>query len=83
MAGRDRTNTYILLAAIVVALVAGYYLPTRRAETGASMTPREYLDLVEQKQAQRQRYADEQQGSETGADGASGDVDGDQPVTRP
>ena len=34
---RDRTNIYILLLAILVAAIAGYYLPTKRPETGASM----------------------------------------------
>ena len=31
---RDRTNVYILLLAILVAAIAGYYLPTKRPETG-------------------------------------------------
>ncbi len=56
---RDRTNTVILLLAIVVAAIAGYYLPTKRPETGASMTPKEYIDLVEKKKAQRLKYAEE------------------------
>jgi hypothetical protein len=56
---RDRTALYIVLLAVLVAAVAGYYLPTKRAETGASMTPKEYLDLVAKKRAQRRKYADE------------------------
>jgi hypothetical protein len=48
---RDRTNVYILLLAILVAVIAGYYLPTKRPETGASMTPKEYIQLVEKKKA--------------------------------
>ena len=57
---RDRTNVYILLIAIIVAAIAGYYLPTKRPETGASMTPKEYIDLVEKKRAQRLKYAAEE-----------------------
>jgi hypothetical protein len=57
---RNRTNVYILLLAILAAVIAGYYLPTKRPETGASMTPKEYIELVEKKKAQRIRYAAEQ-----------------------
>ena len=60
---RDRTSFYIALLAILVATVAGYYLPTKRPETGASLTPREYIDLVEKKKAQRLKYAAEEQAS--------------------
>lgn len=56
----DRTNVYILLLAILIAAIAGYYLPTKRPETGASMTPREYIELVEKKKAQRLKYAAEE-----------------------
>ncbi len=56
---RDRTNVYILLIAILVAAIAGYYLPTKRPETGASMTPKEYIDLVEKKRAQRLKYSEQ------------------------
>lgn len=65
---RDRTNVYILLLAIIVAAIAGYYLPTKRPETGASMTPKEYIDLVEKKRAQRLKYAAEEAEAGTGAD---------------
>ncbi len=58
-ARRDRTNVYILLLAILVAAIAGYYLPTKRPESGATMTPREYIELVEKKRAQRQLYEQE------------------------
>jgi hypothetical protein len=61
---RDRTNVYILLLAIIAAAIAGYYLPTKRPETGASMTPKEYIELVEKKKAQRIRYAAEEAGGE-------------------
>ena len=57
---RDRTNVYILLLAILAAIIAGYYLPTKRPETGASMTPKEYIELVEKKKAQRIKYAAEE-----------------------
>jgi hypothetical protein len=62
---RDRTNVYILLLAILVAAIAGYYLPTKRPETGASMTPKEYIELVEKKKAQRLKYAAEEKTGET------------------
>lgn len=61
---RDRTNVYILLIAVIVAAIAGYYLPTKRPETGASMTPKEYIELVEKKKAQRIKYAAEQRAEE-------------------
>jgi len=61
---RDRTSVYILLLAIIVAAIAGYYLPTKRPETGASMTPKEYIELVEKKKAQRLKYAAEEQAAE-------------------
>lgn len=61
---RDRTNVYILLLAIIAAVIAGYYLPTKRPETGASMTPKEYIELVEKKKAQRIRYAEEAEARE-------------------
>jgi hypothetical protein len=62
---RDRTNVYILLIAVLVAAIAGYYLPTKRPETGASMTPKEYIELVEKKKAQRLKYTAEENASET------------------
>ena len=51
-----------------MAAIAGYYLPTKRPETGASMTPKEYIDLVEKKRAQRLKYAAEEAEAGTGAD---------------
>ena len=65
---RDRTNVYILLIAIVVAAIAGYYLPTKRPETGASMTPKEYIELVEKKKAQRIKYAAEERAAQEAAE---------------
>ena len=56
---RDRTNVYILLLAILVAAIAGYYLPTKRPHSGTSLTPKEYIELVEKKKAQRLKYAAE------------------------
>ena len=64
---RDRTNVYILLLAILVAVIAGYYLPTKRPETGASMTPKEYIELVEKKKAQRIKYAAEEKAAQEAA----------------
>jgi len=64
---RDRTNVYILLLAILVAAIAGYYLPTKRPETGASMTPKEYIELVEKKKAQRLKYAAEEKAAQDAA----------------
>lgn len=64
---RDRTNVYILLLAILVAAIAGYYLPTKRPETGASMTPKEYIELVEKKKAQRLKYAAEEKAAQEAA----------------
>jgi hypothetical protein len=69
MRRKDRTATYILLLATVVAIIAGYYLPTKRPETGASMTPKEYIELVEKKRAQRERYAEEDKDDAGAADG--------------
>ena len=60
----NRTNVYILLLAILVAAIAGYYLPTKRPETGASMTPKEYIQLVEKKKAQRIKYAAEEKAAQ-------------------
>lgn len=57
---RDRTTVYILLIAIFVAVIAGYYLPTKRPETGTSITPKQYIKLVEKKKAQRIKYAEEE-----------------------
>jgi hypothetical protein len=61
---RDRTNVYILLLAILVAAIAGYYLPTKRPETGTSLTPKEYIELVEKKKAQRLQYATEEKAAQ-------------------
>lgn len=57
---RDRTNVYILLLAILVAAIAGYYLPTKRPQSGTSLTPKEYIQLVEKKKAQRLKYSAEE-----------------------
>ena len=64
MPAKNRTNIYILLLAILVAAIAGYYLPTKRPETGATMTPKEYIELVEKKKAQRIKYAEEERAEE-------------------
>jgi len=61
---RDRTNVYILLLAILVAAIAGYYLPTKRPEAGTTLTPKEYIELVEKKKAQRLQYAKEEKAAQ-------------------
>ena len=58
---KSRLNIYILGIAIIVAAVLGYYLPTKRPESGVTMTPKEYIELVEKKKQQRLRYEKEQQ----------------------
>ena len=58
---KSRLNIYILGIAIIVAAVLGYYLPTKRPESGVTMTPKEYIELVEKKKRQRLRYEKEQQ----------------------
>jgi len=72
----DRTNVYILLLAILVAAIAGYYLPTKRPETGASMTPKEYIQLVEKKKAQRIKYAAEEKAAQEAAEAKAAQPDG-------
>lgn len=67
---QDRTAIYILLLAVIVAAVAGYYLPTKRPEGGTSITPKEYIELVEKKKAQRLKYAEsEAEAAATAPDG--------------
>lgn len=78
---RDRTSVYILLMAILAAAIAGYYLPTKRPETGASMTPKEYIELVEKKKAQRLKYAAEEAAGDPAAGSASGDTPDGRPST--
>ena len=57
---RDRTNVYILLLAILVAAIAGYYLPTKRPQSGTTLTPKEYIELVEKTNAQRHKFSAEE-----------------------
>ena len=57
---KNRTNTYILLIAVIVAAIAAYYLPTRQPENVSMMSPKEYIELVEKKKEQRIRYEQEQ-----------------------
>ena len=67
----NRLNLYILLLAVVVAAVLGYYLPTKRPESGLTMTPKEYIELVEQKKEQRLRFAEEAEEAEEREDAAA------------
>jgi hypothetical protein len=62
----SRLNIYILGVAVIVAAVLGYFLPTKRPESGVTMTPKEYIELVEKKKEQRLRYAREPEGSTPG-----------------
>jgi hypothetical protein len=52
----NRLNVYILGIAVIVAAILGYYLPTKRPESGVTLTPKEYIELVEKKKQQRLRY---------------------------
>ena len=56
----SRLNVYILGIAVMVAAVLGYYLPTKRPDSGVTLTPKEYIELVEKKKQQRQHYEREQ-----------------------
>lgn len=54
---RDRTNLIILLAALLAAAVLGFYLPTKRTDTGSTLPPKQQIDLHQRKKAQRQQFA--------------------------
>jgi hypothetical protein len=60
----SRLNVYILGAAVIAAAVLGYFLPTKRPESGVTMTPKEYIELVEKKKEQRLRYGKEAEETE-------------------
>ena len=78
----SRLNIYILGAAIIAAAVLGYFLPTKRPESGVTMTPKEYIELVEKKKEQRLRYGKEAAESTTGAaEGAPADAPPDAGAT--
>ena len=68
---KSRLNIYILGIAIIVAAVLGYYLPTKRPESGVTMTPKEYIELVDKKKRQRLRYEKEQQAQEAANQGSA------------
>ncbi len=53
---RNRTNVYILLLAVIIAAIAAYYLPAKRPQNASMMSPKEYIELVQRKRAQRQQY---------------------------
>lgn len=61
---KNRTNVYILLIAVIVAAIAAYYLPTKQPQNASMMSPKEYIELVEQKKAQRLHYQQEQEQQE-------------------
>ncbi|RMG38793.1 MAG: hypothetical protein D6720_00645 [Gammaproteobacteria bacterium] len=53
---KNRLNVYILLLAVIVAAIAAYYLPAKRPQNASMMSPKEYIELVQRKRAQRQQY---------------------------
>ena len=50
---RSRAHVYILILAVIVAAIAGYYLPERQPETSVNMSSREYIERVQQKKNER------------------------------
>ena len=50
---RPRIHVYILLAAVIIAAIAGYYLPDRRPRNASMHSPKEYIQIVEQGFAER------------------------------
>jgi hypothetical protein len=48
---------YILLLAVFIAAIAGYYLPGKRPQNATLDTPRQYIELVQRKHAARVRQA--------------------------
>ncbi len=57
---KSRLNVYILGIAVIVAAILGYYLPTKRPDSGVTLTPKEYIELIEKKKQQRLHYEREQ-----------------------
>ena len=66
---KSRLNVYLLGIAIIVAAIMGYYLPTKRPESGVTLTPKQYIELVEKKKAQRRRFAEQAKKDKTDANG--------------
>ena len=52
-AKRSRTEVYILGLAVIAAALAAYYLPERRPASDPMLTPKAYIELVEQKKQER------------------------------
>lgn len=50
---RSRIHIYILLAAVIIAAIAGYYLPDRRPMNASMHSPKEYIQMVEKGFAER------------------------------
>ena len=61
---KNRLTVYILGIAVIVAAILGYYLPTKRPEAGVTLTPKEYIELVEKKKQQRRHFEREQAAAE-------------------
>lgn len=55
---KNRANIYILLLAVIIAAIAGYYLPSRTPDS--EMTMKEYIELAQKKKEQRIRFEEEQ-----------------------
>ena len=53
---RSLLNRTILLLALLAAIVMGYYLPTKRPESGMTLAPKDHLELIERKKAQREHF---------------------------
>ena len=51
----SRANVYLLLLAVFIAALAGYYLPGKRPQNASLDTPRQYIELVQKKRAERLR----------------------------
>ncbi|HHI77240.1 MAG TPA: hypothetical protein ENJ94_08720 [Gammaproteobacteria bacterium] len=71
---RSRLNVYILLAAVIIAAISAYYLPTKRPQNASMMSPREYIELVQRKRQEQQRQREEEDARRraTSPDGGEG-----------
>lgn len=45
---------------MIAAGIVGYYLPTQRPESGTVLTPKQYIELVEKKKAERLKASPEE-----------------------
>lgn len=49
----NRPARYLLLAAVIIAAGAAYHLADRQPRNASMMSPKEYIELVEQKKRER------------------------------